>query len=459
LLVRDVHGLRLGCQVHGALVSADQLAFEALAAGDLGGRPDGDAAPDEALEVSGLAKRALDTRRRDVDGVFPPIVVELAGNALAESVVHPFGMVDVDAEALGTEQLNGEHLGARDPLLDSPGELLLELPLLCVDVLHRSSYRHKKWAPRAHFAKPVKCGKWQDSKAVSVVPTQTREGTIELPDGRTLAYADRGPEDGTPIVFHHGTPGSRVGHHPDPSTYERAGVRTVTFDRAGYGRSDRLAGRDVAIVAEDVAAVADELGFNRFAVMGVSGGGPHALACGALLAHRVTRAVVMVTPAPYGDDDFDFLEGMTKSNVSEFSAALAGPDEIAKYLAPYVEMLKTNPEAVLDEISAELPPPDQAMQARPEVRQMLVANWQEATRQGAAGWMDDDLAFTRPWGFDLADVAVEVRMWHGELDVLSPRSHGERVAERLPNASFDLVAGKGHLLYDAWADALAWAAA
>jgi pimeloyl-ACP methyl ester carboxylesterase len=113
---------------------------------------------------------------------------------------------------------------------------------------------------------------------------------------------------------------------------------------------------------------------------------------------------------------------------------------------------------MLDGLAKELPPPDQATIARPEVREMLVANWQEATRQGAAGWMDDDLAFTWPWGFELAEVTPEVRLWHGELDVLAPRAHGRRVADRLPNAKFELVEGKGHMLYDAWADALAWAA-
>jgi pimeloyl-ACP methyl ester carboxylesterase len=291
---------------------------------------------------------------------------------------------------------------------------------------------------------------------VSAIPAQTREGTIELSDGRTFAYADRGPANGAPLVFHHGTPGSRAGHHPDPRVYEASGVRAITYDRAGYGLSDRLEGRDVAAVASDISALADELGFDRFAVMGVSGGGPHALACAALLADRITRAVVMVTPAQ-NDDDFDFLAGMTQSKVDEFNAALAGPDAIAAYLAPYVETLRMEPEALIDELAAELPPPDQATMARQEVREMLVTNWQEATRQGAAGWMDDDLAFTRPWGFDLADVTAEVRIWQGELDVLAPQAHGRRVAEQLPNATFELVEGKGHMLYDAWPEAFAWA--
>ena len=88
---------------------------------------------------------------------------------------------------------------------------------------------------------------------------------------------------------------------------------------------------------------------------------------------------------------------------------------------------------------------------------MLVESWRESVRQGAAGWMDDDLAFTRPWGFELADVAPEVRIWQGELDVLAPKAHGKRVAEQVPTATFELVPGKGHMLYDVWSDAFIWA--
>jgi len=293
---------------------------------------------------------------------------------------------------------------------------------------------------------------------VSAISDKTREGTIQLPDGRTLAYADRGPADGRPLVFHHGTPGSRAGHHPDLSVYEDAGVRAVSYDRAGYGLSDRLEGRDVAAVSSDIAALADELGFERFGVMGVSGGAPHALACAGLLGERITRAALLVTPAP-NDPDFDFLADMTQSNVDEFNAALAGPDAIATYLAPYIETLKTDPEAVFDELAAELPAPDQATMAKPEVREMLLESWLEAIRQGAAGWIDDDLAFTRPWGFDLQDVQTEVRIWQGELDVLAPKAHGRYVADQVPTASYELVQGKGHMLYDLWPRAFAWAGA
>ena len=293
---------------------------------------------------------------------------------------------------------------------------------------------------------------------MSVTPVKMSQASVELPDGRRLAYAERGPASGRPVLFHHGTPGSRVGRHPDPTLYERLGVRVVSFDRPGYGGSDRHEGRAVSAVAADVAALADRLGWERFGVLGVSGGGPHALACAALLPERVSRVAVLVTPAPY-EPEFDFLAGMAPSNIDEFSAALAGPAAIAAYLAPSIEALRTEPEQVLDQLAAELPLPDRETMARPEVRELLIANWQEAIRQGAAGWLDDDLGFTQSWGFELGTIGTEARVWHGELDVLAPQAHGRRVAAALPNGSFELVEGQGHLLYDAWPRALEWLAA
>ncbi|HEX6490287.1 MAG TPA: alpha/beta hydrolase [Gaiellaceae bacterium] len=293
---------------------------------------------------------------------------------------------------------------------------------------------------------------------MSVTPVTSVEETVELPDGRRLAYAARGGPGGSPVLFHHGTPGSRLGRHPDPALPERLGVRVVNFDRPGYGGSDRLEGRSVSAIAGDAAALADHLGWERFGVMGVSGGGPHALACAALLPERISRVAVLVTPAPY-EPGFDFLAGMAQTNIDEFSAALTGPAAIAAYLAPSIEALQTEPGQVLDQLAAELPPPDQELLARPEVRELVIAAWQEATRQGDAGWLDDDLAFTRPWGFELGAIHTEARLWHGELDALAPQAHGRRVAEALPAASFELVSGQGHLLYDAWPLALEWLAA
>jgi pimeloyl-ACP methyl ester carboxylesterase len=281
----------------------------------------------------------------------------------------------------------------------------------------------------------------------------TQDGRLTLADGRTLAYAERGEPVGYPVVFHHGTPGSRHGHHPDPEVYR--GIRFLTFDRPGYGLSDPLPGRRVADVAADVSALADHLGLERFAVFGASGGGPHALACAALHPDRVERALVMVGAAPSDDPEFDFTAGMAEVNLIEFGAALEGEDALATVLAPWVEQVADDPEGMLDRLAAELPDYDREVVSRPEIRGELLASFGESVRQGARGWIDDDLAFAAPWGFDLADVRPEVRLLQGELDVLVPRAHCEYLAGKLPRATFELVPGAGHLLFDCWPDALA----
>jgi pimeloyl-ACP methyl ester carboxylesterase len=284
----------------------------------------------------------------------------------------------------------------------------------------------------------------------------TRDGTITTPDGRALAYVERGDPDAPAIVHHHGTPGSRLTGHPDPATYD--GIRVVTYDRPGYGGSDPQPGRTVVSAAADVEVLAGALGLERFTVLGVSGGGPHALACSALMPDRVTRVAVLVGGGPSDDPDFDFVQGMSELNVREFRAAQKGEEELLREIGPYAEAMQQDPDAILDLLTSEVPEPDQAMMARPELRAMMRASFLESVRQGARGWLDDDLAFVRPWGFRLEDVPAEVRLWQGELDVLVPHAHAEYMARRLPNATFELIPDAGHLIYDHYRPAYEWLA-
>jgi pimeloyl-ACP methyl ester carboxylesterase len=291
-----------------------------------------------------------------------------------------------------------------------------------------------------------------------MITRMEREGSAKARDGRTLAFIERGDPDGVPVIVCHGTPGSRQTRHPDPELYERHGMRMVAYDRPGYGGSDPQPGRSVADAAADIEAIADELGFERFAVVGGSGGAPHALACGALLGERVLRVGALVTPAPSDTDDFDFFAGLAELNVKEFGAAVKGKDAIDAYLQPYADALQSDPDSVIEEIASELPDVDRAIISREEYRQIMRQSFVEAARQGVRGWADDDLAFAKPWGFELEDVTAEVRLWQGELDVLAPRSHGEYVASRLPNARFELLEGGGHLLDEEWDVVLDWLA-
>src|SRR5207248_2396361 len=188
----------------------------------------------------------------------------------------------------------------------------------------------------------------------------------------------------------------------------------------------------------------------------VSGGAPHSLACAALLPERVTRAGAMVTPAPYDAPGLDFLEGMTELNVKEFSAALEGEEALAELLQPFVEQAQSNPDEIVAELEAELPPVDQKVLARPEVREVLRESLAESVRQGSRGWIDDDLAFTVPWGFELDRIETEVGIWQGELDVLAPRAHGEYVASELRNGTFRVIPGAGHMVFDEWPAVFDW---
>jgi pimeloyl-ACP methyl ester carboxylesterase len=281
-------------------------------------------------------------------------------------------------------------------------------------------------------------------------------GTFTTAEGVELAYLEVGDPEGSPILYHHGTPGSRLEHHPSEDVYLDREIRWIAYDRPGYGRSGREPGRRVASAAGYAGALADHLGLERFALMGVSGGGPHTLACAALLPGRVTRAAVLVGAAPSDDPAFDFFAGMAEVNLEEFGAAAAGKEAVTAVLDPQVETIRSEPDELLDALASELPAPDQAMLARPEVRAIVRSSFVESVHQGSGGWVDDDLAFVTAWGFELADVPTEVRLWQGELDVLVPRSHGEYLAAHLPNAEFNLVPDAGHLLLDHWPDALDW---
>lgn len=284
--------------------------------------------------------------------------------------------------------------------------------------------------------------------------------TVTVAGGRRLSVQVFGDPDGIPIFLLHGTPGSRLGPRPRGVVLHRLGVRLVAFDRPGYGRSDRLAGRRVADVASDVAAIADSYKLERFAVVGRSGGGPHALACAALLPDRTTKAAVLVGLAPHGADGLDWFDGMAKSNVIDFTAAAQGHDPIAARLTAAAESIRADPASLVARLQAELPDADRRVVADVGIRAMLVRNYAEALRASPAGWIDDVLAFCSPWGFDPAAVAVPVLLWHGERDVFSPASHARWLGDRIPGATVHVQADAAHFgALDVLPDVLRWLSA
>jgi pimeloyl-ACP methyl ester carboxylesterase len=285
------------------------------------------------------------------------------------------------------------------------------------------------------------------------------EHRITTPDGRTLAVAEWGDPDGFPTFAFHGTPGGRISWWEDPTIYARHGLRRFTLDRPGYGDSTRQPGRSVSDIAADVAVIADALGVDRFSVSGGSGGGPHSLACAALLGDRVTRCLTQVSIAPYPGVGFDWLAGMTQGNVDEFNAALAGETVLRELLirerATVVERLESGDANFLGD-TYEMSEADKAQMVKHLDR--TAHHLISCLRPGVDGWVDDDIAFTRPWGFDVESVRVPVYLTYGRADTLVPEAHGDWLAAHLPNVEVH-VTDVGHMGDDAMIEGLmAWLA-
>jgi pimeloyl-ACP methyl ester carboxylesterase len=269
------------------------------------------------------------------------------------------------------------------------------------------------------------------------------ETDLKLDRGSTLHVYATGADGGLAVFWHHGTP--NIGAPPEPlfAAADRLGIRWLSYDRPGYGRSTRSPGRDIASAATCTARVADELGIDRFAVMGHSGGGTHALACGALLAERVVGVVSMAGVAPFGAEGLDWFAGMAASSESSLRAAADGRAAKEKYEASGVDY------------DPEFTPADQAA---------LEGEWswlgdvvRPAISAGPGGLIDDDLAYVTPWGFEPAQVTAPVLLLHGGRDRVIPSSHSEWLARNCRSAEFQLYPEDGHIsVLNAATEAMAW---
>ncbi|MER5746740.1 alpha/beta hydrolase [Streptomyces sp. NPDC002225] len=267
---------------------------------------------------------------------------------------------------------------------------------------------------------------------------------VRAADGRHLVVERLGDPRGRPVFLMHGMPGSRLGPAPRGMVLYQRKTQLITYDRPGYGDSDRLPGRCVADAVQDVRAIADHLGLERFAVVGRSGGAPHALACAALMPERVTRAAALVGLAPRGADGLDWFEGMAASNVLAYSTASADPDGLAESFISRSAVIRKNPVRLIDDLRQELTDSDRMVVNDAGVRTMLLRNYREGLRTSAWGWIDDALAFSNPWGFDPADIPGPVLLWHGEKDVFSPVGHSRWLAERIPNSTVVVEPAAAH---------------
>ena len=285
------------------------------------------------------------------------------------------------------------------------------------------------------------------------------EQKVHTADGRTLSVLVVGPPDADPVFFLHGTPGIRELPERDIEEGARRGLRHVLYSRPGYAGSDPLSGRSIADCAADVEAIADELGIGDFHVVGESGGASHALASGALLAGRVRAVAVLSGIAPPTAEGLDWEEGMGEGNRREFAAMRKGADVLRGFLEDEVRELRSigTTAQLLAALDGHLCDADRAT-IESDFGEYLLAAWRQIGEDGIEGWLDDDLAHGKDWGFEFDQVAAPVTVWHGREDSIAPWRHAEWLADRLPNAELHLLDGEGHISlvshYGACLDAL-----
>ncbi len=242
-----------------------------------------------------------------------------------------------------------------------------------------------------------------------------------------------------------GTPSGVEARPEDLALIESRGLRYVTYGRPGYGDSTRVPGRSVADLAADVRHLVAALGLGRLFVLGWSGGGPHALACAALLPDLAVRVATIGGVAPYDAEGLDWLAGMAPENIEEFGAAAAGPEELKANLETQTAGLATVTGADVAAWFGELVPEVDRAALTGSFAEFMAASCRDSVRTGIWGWYDDDVAFMRDWGFDLDAIRVPVTIWQGTEDRMVPFAHGRWLAGHVPGATARLLEGEGHL--------------
>ncbi len=274
------------------------------------------------------------------------------------------------------------------------------------------------------------------------------ESAIVLRDGRSLAYAEYGAPRGTPLFYFHGFPGSRLEACVAAEVAERDGARIIAVDRPGMGGSTFQPHRRIPDWADDVRELADHLSLERFAVLGVSGGGPYALSCACRLADRLTRVVVVGGVAPL--EGPGSTAGMLRLHRIGLYFARGNPARTRRWFAVAGVLIRRHPEWVLRQLAARIGSPDREVLCRPGLRQVLLGSMREAARQGSDGLAMDLSLYARPWGLDLSAVTQEVLLWYGERDRIVPAAMGRRLALSLGRSRLNVLPAEGHfsLIFD-----------
>jgi pimeloyl-ACP methyl ester carboxylesterase len=285
------------------------------------------------------------------------------------------------------------------------------------------------------------------------------ERAVRTPDGRTLAVEDAGDPAGRPVLVHGGSPCSRHLYGPWVADAARRGLRLIGYDRPGYGGSTPHPGYSVADCAGDVRAICAALEIDRLATWGISGGGPYALACAALLPDLVTAAASLAGNAPYGAEGLDWFAGMSQDHFDGNRLLLTDPQAArAKMDKDREETLAASASDLAQAFESFLSPVDAAA-LNGEMAEYLAYYDHEGLAPGSQGWWDDECAHLRPWGFELSDISVPVLLLHGRQDMFVPFGHGQWLAAHIPGVEARLLDDDGHLtLVNRVGDVHAWLA-
>jgi len=276
---------------------------------------------------------------------------------------------------------------------------------------------------------------------------------IQLQDKRLLAYAEYGDPQGKPVMLFHGTPGSRLFRHPDESIALSVGARVIVPDRPGFGLSDFRARRCLLDWPDDVVQLADALGIDSFAVAGISGGGPYAIACALRIPHRLTRAALISSMAPLSFPAS--TDGMMWRNRLLFR--LSQNSQMLTRLSWWIMSLayRQNPQSFFRFETGLSSQSERDVTNRPEVESILVRDYGEALRTGIDGVAWETIMLAQPWGFRLEDVAIETHLWHGEEDARTPVAMGRYLAANIPNCRAAFLSSEGHeVFYNHWREIL-----
>ena len=278
--------------------------------------------------------------------------------------------------------------------------------------------------------------------------------TITLRDGRTLGFAEYGESQGKAVFHFHGGAGSRRERPLNESILSDLGIRYVSTDRPGHGLSDPKPNRKLLDWPDDIIQLVDHLGIDTFYVLGLSAGGPHALACAYKLPDRVLAGAIVSGLAP--PDRPRPYQGLPFPNRFLSFIFRRMPKFVYSIRRGGHSTIQGNPEDVGKKLVSSVPPADRTLLEVPENQRLIVSDIQEAYRQGWEGIARDDIIINSPWGFRLEDIRVRIDIWQGELDQNVPLNQGQYQHEKIPSSRLTILTGQAHLfLLARWHEILA----